>query len=130
MKNLIYIKLLMCACLLLLIQCKAPDVSLNSSQKLKKNEYIIKLIEIENRKTKQKELFVLLDDKKYFIKFSESALKHEDARNYLNKNSIGKIKFRNGYWEEQKPVSLSNPSAPTKARSGDYVILLKIKNQE
>lgn len=65
------------------------------------------------------EYYLMVDDKSYFVKFTnESGVKKEDLDKIIDKSAKFKVYLRNGAWDSDSPH--------VQGRYGDYVIILKI----
>lgn len=120
---------------ILLFSCKTQtDVLTNSETKqsiennLKKNEFFA-VVE-QRRKSRVnsslKETILLIDEKKYFVKFDEGYVSEEKLLKHLNNKIKIKGEIKNGTWEADIPGSMLDKTQPIKGRSGEYIVVYKI----
>lgn len=122
-------KILTFIILVILLGCKTEkDITSNNSENLKENQFIGTVIELYKKKTKTNDLYFSVEEKNYFIKFSEGYVSKEKLQKYLNKKILIKGKIKTGEWESMAPSSIGNNTIAPKPRSGDYIVIEKIYN--
>lgn len=123
MMNKLFISIL----ILIISGCNSQkSISIDSPEKLKNNQFIGTVIELYKKKTDTKEVYFSIDEKKYFVKFSEGYVSKETLLKFSNQKIVIKGEIKNGEWEESSPGSLSSLETPKPARKGEYIVVNKI----
>jgi hypothetical protein len=111
--------------------CKTQQPSTASPTELKSNQFRGVIQELSTnaqtrREVTTKDVYFSIDNKNYFIKFSEGYVTKDEALKYLGKEITIKGEIKKGEWEEYPPSSFSEKKSAAAPRSGEYIIIDKI----
>ncbi|MGE0560677.1 MAG: hypothetical protein AB7O47_02580 [Flavobacteriales bacterium] len=113
--------------LTVLVACNSQKtISVDSSDKLKNNQFIGEFVELTKKKIPTKEIYFKINEKTYFVKFDEGYVSKEEVLKFLNQTIKVKGELKNGEWESSTPGSLSTLESSKSARKGDYFVVNKI----
>lgn len=118
--------------IILFIGCNSQkSISVDKPENLKKNQLIGTFVAVSRKITRGKEdrineYYFRIENKNYFVKFSEGYVSKEKMLKYLNKQIVIKGEIKNGKWEEATAGSFIGSKVSKRARSGDYIIIIKI----
>lgn len=118
--------------IIVLISCNSQKSVSNegTEMKLKKNQFIGKFVELNKTKSRnvsaKLDIYFQIEEKDYFVKFSEGYVSKENIMNYLNKNILIKGEIKTGEFEESSPGSISTLENSKPGRKGEYIVINKI----